>query len=70
MMHCAWIALTKVPGAPSAQAYILEQSGRHFDPTLVTIMSRCFAAIERLIEEDAAHRAARARDNLRADPAA
>jgi putative two-component system response regulator len=33
-------------------------------------MSRCFAAIERLIEEDAAHRAARARDNLRADPAA
>ncbi|WP_321355348.1 HD domain-containing phosphohydrolase [Pseudomonas extremaustralis] len=53
-----------------AQAYILEQSGRHFDPKLVTIMSRCFAAIERLIEEDAAHRAARDRDNLRADPAA
>ena len=53
-----------------AQAYILEQLGRHFDPNLVSVMSGCFAAIEQLIEEDAVHRATREHDNLRPDPAA
>jgi putative two-component system response regulator len=36
-----------------AQAYILEQSGVHFDPELVTVMCRCFGQVEKLIEDDA-----------------
>jgi len=36
-----------------AQAYILEQSGVHFDPELVTVMRRCFGPVEQLIEDDA-----------------
>ena len=36
-----------------AQAYILEQSGMHFDPELVTVMCRCFGQVEKLIEDDA-----------------
>ena len=38
-----------------AQAFIREQAGSHFDPTLVAAMESCFPAIEALLVEDDAY---------------
>ena len=48
-----------------AQAYILEQAGRHFDPSLVLVMQSRFEAIEQLIADDAGDDRKDMQDNIR-----